>query len=360
VLCTGAGRVTRRLVLVLAALIILGALALAHFAPERYDALMQEDRAVEWATVALFVVAGVVRSYHAIRTRHVFDALVGLFCLFVAGEEISWGQRLIGYTPPGVFLERNTQQEANLHNFADIFGRPKWMLIMALAGYGLLLPALARTTSARRLLDKLGATAPPVAVAPGFLAAIALLTWYPVTFTGEWVELLAGWLFLATAPLSPRAIAMTAAATLPAALAMTWVSAARRPADSSQVACARAEAGALVGDIVRGHAATPDLDQIGSIHKRVWGSVTAGFIDDRLLRTFRATSCPGDDGGESTVARRRYVVDPWGTAYWVAVTRNDESGARRVVVYSFGPNRRRDGEPGDTTGDDVYAEGILR
>jgi hypothetical protein len=232
--------VKRSLVHVLAATIVLGALALARFAPDRYDPLMEEDRAVEWATVVFFLAAGITRSYQAIRTRRGFDALVALFCLFVAGEEVSWGQRLIGYTPPGVFLEHNTQQEANLHNFADIFGRPKWMLIMALAGYGLLLPALARVAPARRPLEKLGATAPPVAVVPWFLAAIALLIWYPVTFTGEWVELLAGWLFLAAAPVSPRATAITAAAALPAALVMTWVSAVRRPGDSSQVACAAA------------------------------------------------------------------------------------------------------------------------
>jgi hypothetical protein len=348
------------LVHVLAAAIIVAALALAHVAPERYDALMEEDRAVEWVTVVLFLVAGVVRCYQAIRTRRVFDVLVGLFCLFVAGEEISWGQRLIGFTPPGVFLEHNTQQEANVHNFADIFGRPKWMLIMALAGYGLLLPALARVGPTRRLLGRIGASAPSLALTPWFLAAIALLIWYPVTFTGEWVELLAGWLFVASAPLSLRTVTLTAVAAVPAALAMTWVSAARRPADSAQVACARVETSALVDDIVRGPAATPDLDEMGSIHKRVWGSVTSGFIEDALLQRFRATSCPGAGAGGSTAARRRYVVDPWGTAYWVSVAPGDESGARRVVVYSFGPNRRRDGEPEATTGDDIAAEGMLR
>ncbi|MDQ3995675.1 MAG: hypothetical protein M3303_01515 [Gemmatimonadota bacterium] len=348
----------RFLVHLVAAGIVVAALALAYWAPERYDALMEEDRAVEWATVVMFLVAGVVRGYAALRTRRVFDALVGVFCLFVAGEEISWGQRLVGYTPPDVFLEHNTQQEANVHNFADVFGRPKWMLIMALAGYGLVLPALAATRPTRRLLDRVGATAPSLAVAPWFLAAVGLLIWYPVTFTGEWVELLAGWLFVASAPLSPRATTLTAVAAVPAALAMTWLSAVRRPSDAVQVTCARAEVRALVDDIVRGHAATPDLDQMASIHKRVWGSVTSGFIDDPLLRSFRAVSCGGEDRAGSAVARRRYIVDPWGTAYWVAVTRDDESGSRRVVVYSFGPNRRRDGEPGATTGDDIHAEAV--
>jgi hypothetical protein len=349
--------VRRALVHILAAAIVVGALALARFAPERYGALMQEDRAVEWATVLLFLVAGVVRCYQAIRTRRAFDALVGLFCVFVAGEEISWGQRLIGFTPPGVFLEHNTQQEANVHNFAAIFGRPKWMLIIAIAGYGLLLPALAKGQPTRRLLGRVGGTAPPLAIAPWFLAAIALLIWYPVTFTGEWVELLAGWLFLASAPLSPRAMTLTALVAAPAALAMTWISTARQPADSTRVTCARTEVRALLDDIVRGQAATPDLDEMRSIHKRVWGSVSSGYIDDALLRRFRATSCPGDEATGSSAARRRYVIDPWGTAYWMSVTRDDESGARHVVVYSFGPNRRRDGKPGATTGDDIHADG---
>jgi hypothetical protein len=346
--------VKRYIVHGIAAVLAVGPLALAYFAPDAYDPLMEEDRAVEWATVALFLAAAVVRLRDAVRMRRVFDALVGLFCLFVAGEEISWGQRLIGYTPPDVFLEHNTQQEANVHNFADIFGRPKWMLIMALAGYGLLLPVLARPASTRRVLDRVGATPPRVALAPWFLVAIALLIWYPVTFTGEWVELLAGWLFLAASPLSPNAAVLTAAAALPIALGMTWLSASRRP-DDGAIACARAEVDALLGDIVSGGAATPALDGMGSVHKRVWGSVASGYIDGSRLERFRAATCGNGVSAESLASRRRYGVDPWGTAYWMHVTRDPETDTQRIVVYSFGPNRRR-----DDGGDDVAAQGELR
>ena len=344
---------------VVAAGLIVGPLALAYFAPGVYEPLMQEDRAVEWATVGLFLAAGVVRCYPAAQKRRVFDVLVGLFCLFVAGEEISWGQRVIGYTPPDVFLEHNTQQEANVHNFADVFGRPKWMLVLALAGYGLLLPALARGAPARRLLERVGATPPARAVAPWFLAAIAMLVWYPVTFTGEWVELLAGWLFLAAAPLSAPAAGLTAAAVVPVALAMTWVSAVRRSGDGSDLACARAETRALVEDIVQGGAATADLDEMASVHKRVRSAVTSGYLAEDLLARFRAARC-ASRSRESLVTRRRYAVDPWGTAYWLYVAREGAPDVRRVVVYSFGPNRRRDGEPGETMGDDVEAQGEKR
>jgi hypothetical protein len=345
----------RAIVHVVPAVVIIGAFALAHVAPDRYDALLQEDRAVEWATVIVFGVAGIVRCYAALRAKRVFDFLVGVFCIFVAGEEISWGQRLIGYTPPGVFLEHNTQQEANVHNFAEVFGRPKWMLIFALGGYGLLLPMLARVGATRRLVDRVGATAPPLDVAPWFATVIALLIWYPLTFTGEWAELTAGWLFVASAPLSPKTVALTAVAAVPVALAMTWLSAMRQPSDARQLVCARAETNALVEDIVRGQAGTPDLDAMTSVHKRVWSSVASGYIEDESLRRFRAVSCQGESVGEVS-RRRRFIVDPWGTAYWIDVERQADSDAHRVLVYSFGPNRRRD----LGAGDDVRAEGILR
>lgn len=345
----------KAIVHVVPAVVIIGAFALANVAPDRYDTLMQEDRAVEWATVVFFATAGIVRCYVALKSKRVFDFLVGLFCIFVAGEEISWGQRLVGYTPPGVFLEHNTQQEANIHNFADVFGRPKWMLVAALVGYGVALPAVARIKSAGRLLDLVGATSPRLDVAAWIVVVVAILVWYPLTFTGEWAELTASWLFLASAPLSSGTLAVTAVVAVPAALAMTWLSAVRRPSDANQLACAQAETNALVEDIVLGHAGTPDLEEMTSVHKRVWSSVESGYLDDELLRHFRALSCRGERPG-AVATRRRYIVDPWGTAYWIDVRRQDDSDAHHVLVYSFGPNRRRDGDAGD----DVRAEGVLR
>ncbi len=41
---------------------------------------------------------------------------VGFFMLF--GEEISWGQRLLGFETPEAFKEINVQDEFNLHNLA--------------------------------------------------------------------------------------------------------------------------------------------------------------------------------------------------------------------------------------------------
>nr|NIP79331.1 hypothetical protein [Gemmatimonadota bacterium]NIQ54036.1 hypothetical protein [Gemmatimonadota bacterium]NIU74220.1 hypothetical protein [Gammaproteobacteria bacterium]NIX44248.1 hypothetical protein [Gemmatimonadota bacterium]NIY08467.1 hypothetical protein [Gemmatimonadota bacterium] len=153
---------------VVAGLYVAVMVGLAALDASGYYTLVQEDGPVEWATVGLFAVAGVVRLRAAWRGRHLFDGLVGAFCLFVAGEEISWGQRLVGYTPPEQFLAANFQQEANVHNFVDVFGRPGLILAALLLAYGVLLPAVSRWSQARGVLDRLGASAPPAAAAPWF------------------------------------------------------------------------------------------------------------------------------------------------------------------------------------------------
>src|SRR5690606_15336479 len=183
---------------VLLALWVVGMVLLGIQVPERYESLLQEDRFIEWWTVPLFAVAGVFAVRRAVRHRRIFDALVGLFCLFVAGEEFSWGQRLLGLTPPAPFLEHNYQQELTLHNFADIFGQPKTVLVLALAGFGILLPAASLSSRGRDVLARIGATAPRLAATPWFAIAVALLVSYPLPYTGEWVETLAGGLFLLT------------------------------------------------------------------------------------------------------------------------------------------------------------------
>jgi hypothetical protein len=328
-------------------------LASARLAPDRYWDAMQEDRVVEWWTALLFLTAGVIALQRAFSQRRIGDALVALFCMFVAGEELSWGQRLIGYTPPAAFLEHNTQQELNLHNFRDVLGRPKWLLAGILAGYGLLLPAVARTRSGRRIMDTVRLTAPPLRAAPWFAAAIALLAWYPVEFTGEWVETLAGGLFLATLGGGAGTTTTTATLGLAAAAALSLVSA-RRAASPELLVCARDEVRALSAELASN--ATARLRRMRRVHKRVWTAVQDGYVGGDAPRALRAASCRGTD--VTAANRRRFLVDPWGTAYWLVVD-NKAGETRELVVYSFGPNRRRDGEAGLGGGDDIIARAEL-
>ena len=339
---------------------IIGMLAFAHRAPDRYAAAMQEDRVVEWWTALLFASAAAIRLTRAVRERRVVDGLVGLFCLFVAGEEFSWGQRLFGFTPPVPFLAHNTQQEFNLHNFAEVFGRPKWVLTASLLSFGVLLPAARFTRWGRTLTDRLGATAPPLAITPWIVACVALLIIYPVEFTGEWVECLAGFLFLASATLPLVRLWSIVGAALLAAVALTLMSARRAADDPQRVACARAEVEGILNGASADTAARDELLLGGVIHKRVWTATRDGYFDLADLRTFQEAGCVGPAGLDAQ-ARRRYAVDPWGTAYWIKTVRMG-SDDRRILVYSFGPNRRRDGDAGEvgpTRADDIVAERTL-
>lgn len=331
---------------------VVGMLGLAAAAPENYRALLQEDHFVEWWTVGLFAAAGAVRAVGALRERRAFDLLVALFCLFVAGEEFSWGQRLLGFVPPQPFLEHNAQQEFTLHNFAVWFGEPRGVLIVALVGYGLVLPALWRTARGRRLMSRAGASPPPLQAVPWFAAAALLLFDYPVEYTGEWVEVLAGALFLASVARA-RTLWRGSLGAAAAAAVLTVVSARGAQASTEQVACAGREAEALLADIVRGGAARAKLVHGSTVHKRVWTAVQDRYLDADRLTSFRSVPC-----AEQAAARRRVGVDPWGMAYWIR-TEWADGGARTVTVYSMGPNRRRDGAPGEGVGDDVAVVGML-
>jgi hypothetical protein len=65
--------------------------------------------------------------------KNIFYFLLGILFLFVAGEEISWGQRIFNLQTPAFFQDKNIQGELNLHNL-DIFNsvdaneikRPWW------------------------------------------------------------------------------------------------------------------------------------------------------------------------------------------------------------------------------------------
>jgi len=323
--------------------------AMAYLAtadPEGYRLLLQEDRVVEWSTVWLFLAAGAVGLSRSIPSRRIFDALVAVFCLFVAGEEFSWGQRLLGASAPEYFLRHNFQQELNLHNLPQSV-RPGSVLMMALAGYGVVLPLLARMDAFRALVRRFGATAPPLALLPWFAIAILLLAWYPFTLTGEWVELLSGSLFLASArPVSRTFWVLLVTAAVFGAVMTAMAGGLDRGRDEQRTACADIEVRSLADDLVAGGAGMAALrDPPRRVHKRLWSAVSEDYVDSGRLRGFMGAVCAEQEDA-ATQRRRRYGIDPWGSPYWLLVEA-EPAGGPRVTVYSFGPNRRRDIGGGD-------------
>ena len=89
-----------------------------------------EDGFIEWLTFLGLFLCSVLCFYRAailkpIRSMHFSISLVfwGLLFLFGFAEEISWGQRLLGFESPAFFQQYNSQGEFNLHNLK--FGATK-------------------------------------------------------------------------------------------------------------------------------------------------------------------------------------------------------------------------------------------
>lgn len=343
---------------------------LFRYAYEFYALISQEDHIVEWATVVFYLPAAFLYMRHGLRRRRPFDFLVGLFCFFVAGEEFSWGQRLLGLKPPKLFLEENVQQELTLHNF---FGPSAHdvVFLSALLGYVVLLPLLSRRGRFRPMLESIGATPPPARFAPWGLFLSLLYVLYPMHLSSEWIEtivaalfLSGGWL-LVSKRLTQRAIIVGVALAVAASAALTEVSNAQaRKGNPERVECARVEALNLLSDIIEGGAAKEKLRSVqDSLHRRVWIAEGRDYLDGDRLQRFTATQCAGV-AAQGIETRHRFATDPWGLSYWLYTERLAD-GRQQLTVYSFGPNRRRDssegapGSDGSEGNDDIAATGIL-
>ncbi len=58
------------------------------------------------------------RIFNLKTKKNIFLLLLGILFFIAVGEEISWGQRLLGIDTPGVFNEANRQNELNIHNLS--------------------------------------------------------------------------------------------------------------------------------------------------------------------------------------------------------------------------------------------------
>ncbi|MCC6598832.1 MAG: hypothetical protein IT559_08585 [Alphaproteobacteria bacterium] len=68
-----------------------------------------------------------------------------LSCIYIAGEEISWGQHIAEWGTPDFWGQLNDQNETNLHNTSSwLDQKPRLILLTGVFTGGLIIPALAR------------------------------------------------------------------------------------------------------------------------------------------------------------------------------------------------------------------------
>ena len=119
--------------------------------PELYIALTEEGKNLEFLTAIFYLLGGISLLYVAAKQRKVhllssiFILLLGLFFIFIGGEEESWGQWMFNYDVSESVKQINTQDEINIHNLNIFKGalNPHFVLNLFIFLFGVVLPILA-------------------------------------------------------------------------------------------------------------------------------------------------------------------------------------------------------------------------
>jgi hypothetical protein len=96
-----------------------------------------------------------------------------LSCLYIAGEEVSWGQHFFHWNTPDYWVEVNRQAETNLHNTYAVFEKyPRAVLEIGVVIGGILIPIAAAFAPWLRAC-RLSLFFPPAALMPSAIGAMA-------------------------------------------------------------------------------------------------------------------------------------------------------------------------------------------
>jgi hypothetical protein len=82
--------------------------------------LGRENHLFEGLTPVFFLAASVILFRLFFRDRSVFLLLLSLFLFVGAGEEVSWGQKLLHFRTPAAISKANVQHEFNIHNLEPL------------------------------------------------------------------------------------------------------------------------------------------------------------------------------------------------------------------------------------------------
>ena len=91
-----------------------------------YRVFIDEDGFVEYASACLWFLAAIFALIGMFIDRRMFKVkssvyiVLILFFFVCSGEEISWGQRIIGFEGPEIVTALNKQNETNIHNIGSI------------------------------------------------------------------------------------------------------------------------------------------------------------------------------------------------------------------------------------------------
>jgi len=110
--------------------------------PDLVPRLIREDGAFEYLQVLLYAATAVLALRASLRATDPFVRWSFVVLCVAAGvvtlEEVSWGQRLLGFDTPSEIARRNTQDEMSLHNLGPLqrLLHPAYIVVGLVAGLG--------------------------------------------------------------------------------------------------------------------------------------------------------------------------------------------------------------------------------
>ena len=145
------------------------------------EKLLSENGPVELCQWAVIFIALCVAALTLIRLNPKRDGwlfgwvlLAMLGCLYVAGEEVSWGQHFLNWDTPAYWQALNDQQETNLHNTSSwLDQKPRLILLIGILAGGIVFPLLQKYRPGK-LPEKFSIIYPPA-----FLMPVAVLVILP-------------------------------------------------------------------------------------------------------------------------------------------------------------------------------------
>lgn len=161
-----------------------------------FKEIVKEDHLVEWlqfwflvlSIILIFINANILK-----RKKNLFVAiiyiLVGMFLVFMAGEEISWGQRILEFQTPDSIAVENLQKETTIHNLY-IFQNTNWLFYLVITLYGSL-SCLILAFVPQRVKQTLQLLIVPYFVSPFFIFALIyylIASPFTPTYFAEWSE----------------------------------------------------------------------------------------------------------------------------------------------------------------------------
>nr|WP_314446625.1 hypothetical protein [uncultured Sphingomonas sp.] len=144
--------------------------------PQLFMEICGEDGPVEVVQFGAYFLAGWLLVRQALRQqRNPWLWLFGLFFLLIAGEEVSWGQRVFGIVSPQEIAAVNVQGETNLHNLKWLNGIVRLLGTLVFFGMFVMIPLAQQWSATRWLVSWLRLPVAPFRSSFAFILGLAFM-----------------------------------------------------------------------------------------------------------------------------------------------------------------------------------------